>query len=52
MKEIIKEIEQIILGLSLSLEEGKITKENLKDDIKILLEDNIVELIEKEIING
>lgn len=44
-----KEIENIIASLQLSLEDGNITEENLKDDIKSLLEDKIVDLIKNEI---
>ena len=49
MENIIKEIENIIANLQLSLEDGDITEENLKDDIKSLLEDKVVDLIKNEI---
>lgn len=49
METITKEIENIIASLQLSLEDGDITEENLKDDIKSLLEDKVVDLIKNEI---
>lgn len=49
MENITKEIENIIASLQLSLEDGDIIEENLKDDIKSLLEDKVVDLIKNEI---
>lgn len=50
MENIMNEIEDIIEKLQLAIEDGDITKENLEDDIKSLLEEKVVELIANEII--
>lgn len=52
MENIIKEIENIIAGLQLALEDGEITEENLYHDIRSLLNDKVANLIEEEIISG
>ena len=49
MEEIMKEIEEIISGLQQAIEDKEITEENLRDDIKSLLEDKVVDLIKDEI---
>lgn len=50
MENIMNEIKDIIEKLQLAIEDGDITEENLKDDIKSLIQDKVVELIKKEIV--
>lgn len=50
MVEIEKEIESIIGMFRLSLEDKEISEENLRDDIKSMLEEKVVDLIIEEVL--